>query len=319
MIDPASGTAALGEGPAVLAFDVGGTDTKAALLDSGGRLRGIRRRLTARDPREPARAVVAAIAAIAADLRAAHPGIRPVVAGVSVPGLVDETTGIGVFSSNLGWRDAPIRDLAASALALPVAFGHDVRRAGEAELRLGAARGCRDAVIVTIGTGIAGALVVDGRMHAGDGFAGEIGHMLSDPDGEPCGCGGIGCLETIASAAAIARRYGARTGVATAGATDVLSALHRGDADAAEVWADAIAAIADQLARIASLLAPQVVVIGGGLAHAGAALFDPLSRALEARLSFQRRPALVAAALGGDAGLLGTALAARDLAVGGRA
>lgn len=307
-------TTALGPGEAVFAFDVGGTDTKSALVDRHGHVLGLRRTPTPRNGDDPATEIVASLAVLAHEHLARTPGVQPVAAGVSVPGLVDERTGVGMFASNLGWRDAPIRELAERALGLPVAFGHDVRAAGDAEHRLGAARGYGDVVVLAIGTGIAGALVLGGRPYAGGGFAGELGHSLSDPDGERCACGARGCLETVASAGAIARRYTAASGIAVPGAREVLAAAQAGDAHAVRVWDDAVDALAEALARLVATIAPEAVVIGGGLAQAGPALFEPLGRRLDALLSFHRRPALLQARLGDDAGLLGTALAARDLA-----
>ncbi|MCD5346363.1 ROK family protein [Agromyces sp. S2-1-8] len=306
--------APLGPGAAVLAFDVGGTDTKSGLVDASGRVLGLRRTPTPLDAHDPAGAIARSFAELADALRADAPGVVPVAVGVSVPGLVDEVAGIGIFSSNLGWRDAPIRDLAEGALGLPVAFGHDVRAAGDAEHRLGAARGYDDAVVLAIGTGIASSILIGGRPYAGGGYAGEFGHSLADPAGERCACGAIGCLETIASAGAIARRYATATGRPVAGARAVLAAASAGDATARGIWDDAIEALAQALARLVANLAPEAVVIGGGLSQAGPALFDPLGDRLDALLSFHRRPVLVRASLGDDAGLLGTALAARDLA-----
>lgn len=306
--------APLGPGAAVLAFDVGGTDMKSAIVDAEGRVLGLRRTPTPRDSGDPAGAIVAALAELARLHRSEAPGVQPIAAGVSVPGLVDERAGVGIFASNLGWRDAPIRELADRALGLPVAFGHDVRAAGDAEHRLGAARGLGDVVVLAIGTGIAGSLVLDGRPYSGGGFAGELGHALSDPDGDPCTCGARGCLETIASAGAIARRYAAASGNSVPGAREVLAAAQSGDADAVRIWDDAVRALAEAIARLVASIAPEAVVIGGGLAQAGPALFEPLGERLDGLLSFHRRPALIRARLGDDAGLLGTALAARDLA-----
>ncbi|MCD2441766.1 ROK family protein [Agromyces sp. SYSU K20354] len=304
----------LGSGAPVLAFDVGGTDTKSALIGADGRVLGLRRTPTPLDPADPAGAVVASIGALARRHLDESPGLAPVAVGVSVPGLVDEVAGVGIFASNLGWRDAPIRDLAEAATGLPVAFGHDVRAAGDAEHRLGAARGYGDVVVLAIGTGIASSLILDGHPYSGGGYAGEFGHSLADPLGEPCACGAIGCLETIASAGAIARRYRRASGNPVTGAKDVLDAAGAGDPIARRVWNDAVESLARALARVVANLAPEAIVIGGGLAQSGASLFDPLAERLDALLSFHRRPALVHAELGDDAGLLGTALAARDLA-----
>jgi glucokinase len=304
----------LGPGKAVLAFDVGGTDTKSAIIDRRGRVLGLRRTPTPRHLDDPAGAVVSSLAALAREQLDQFPEVQPVAAGVSVPGLVDERAGVGIFASNLGWRDAPLRDIAERELGLPVAFGHDARAASDAEYRLGAATAYSDVVVLTIGTGIAGGLVLGGRPYTGGGFAGEIGHALSDPEGEQCACGAIGCLETISSAGAIARRYTAASGIAVPGALEVLDAAAAGDVHAVRIWDDALRALAEQLARLVAILAPEAVVIGGGLARAGPALFEPLGERLDALLSFHRRPALIRARLGDDAGLLGTALAARDLA-----
>lgn len=301
----------LGAGAVVLAFDVGGTDTKSALVDADGRVRGLRRTPTPRSDADPAGIVVASLAELTDRLLGDEPRLTPVAVGLSVPGLVNEATGTGEYSANLGWRDAPLRELAQSALDLPVAFGHDVRAAGYAEYSLGAGRPYRDVAVVAIGTGIATTLVIDGRPYSAGGFAGELGHSLSDPDGDDCACGAVGCLETISSAGAIARRYTAATGVPVTGAKAVLAAAAT-DPVASAIWGAAVEALAQQLARLVALVAPQAVVIGGGLAEAGPALFDPLGIRLDALLSFHRRPVLLRAELGEDAGLLGTALAARE-------
>lgn len=301
----------LGPGSAVLAFDVGGTDIKSAYVTEDGAVEGIRRSPTPIDPGDPAGTITRRLAELAQEYHAA--GARPHASGVSVPGIVDERAGIGVFSSNLGWRDAPLRSLAEEALALPVAFGHDVRAAATAEHRMGAARGFDDVVMLAIGTGIAGTIIIDGRPYAGGGYAGEFGHALADPGGERCRCGAIGCVETIASAASIAHRYGEWNGTVVSGAREVRDAMRAGDPIARAVWADAVEALAELLARTCALLAPEAVVIGGGLSEAGEDLFAPLGARLDALLSFHRRPALLRAELGDDAGLLGTALAARAL------
>jgi glucokinase len=241
-------------------------------------------------------------------------GWRPAAAiGLAVPGVVDEERGVAVWSENLNWSDVPFVALLGERCGLPVALGHDVRTGALAETRIGAARGISDVVYLSIGTGIAAGIVLGGRLHAGGGYAGEIGHTPAGHD-EPCACGASGCLEAIASAAAIARRYTARSGRPAAGAAAVLAA---GDADALAVWDEALDALAAALAWIASVLAPEAVVVGGGLSRAGAALFDPLNDRLARRLTFQRVPRLVPAALGDRAGCIGAGLLALDSIRGG--
>jgi glucokinase len=235
--------------------------------------------------------------------------VDPAAIGLVVPGVVDEAAGLAVFSANLGWRDLPLRDLLEERTGLPVAFGHDVRAGGLAEGALGAARGVRDFLFLALGTGVAGAAVLDGRPYAGGGYAGEIGHVVVEPGGRECGCGARGCLETVASAGAIAARYGHG-----ATAAQVAARCAAGDPDARRVWREAVDALAGALAMYVGALAPAAIVVGGGLAEAGDQLLAPLGAALDERLTFQRRPRLCRAALGDQAGRLGAALLAWELA-----
>lgn len=304
----------VGPGSPVLAFDVGGTHVKSAVVDADGRLLGLRRTPTPLSATRPAEAIAEGVAALADAYRHELDDVRPHTVGLSVPGPVDVAAGVGLFSSNLGWRDAPVRELAERELRLPTSVVHDVRAAGEAEHRMGAARGADDVVMLTIGTGIAGVVIAGGRIVGGTGFAGEFGHSPLRTDGERCACGARGCLETIASAGAIARHYAARSGRSVSGARQVLEAARSGDRLAEEVWTDAVDALALHLAQLVAALGPELVVLGGGLAEAGDALFGPVRQRLDGLLSFHRRPRLVKAELGEDAGLIGSILAARDLA-----
>ncbi|RIQ15698.1 ROK family protein, partial [Jiangella rhizosphaerae] len=253
--------------------------------------------------------VLDAVAAIAERLSGDE---RPAAVGVVVPGIVDEAAGVAVRAGNLSWRDAPLRDLLAARLGCPVALGHDVRAGGLAEHRAGACRGARNAVFLPVGTGIAAALILDGRVFAGDGYAGEVGHVDVGHD-LPCACGARGCLETIASAAAIARRYTAATGTAVDGSRDVAELVRRGDAAAVAVWDDALDALAYGLSLLVGVVAPEVVAIGGGLGESADLVLRPLSGRLAARLTFQRPPRIVAAELGDRAGCVGAGLLAREL------
>lgn len=308
-----SGPLELGDGAAVLAFDVGGTDTKYALFAADGAMLGRHRRPTPRAGSDTVEQVLELVADTAAGFLHDFPHIQPRAVGLLVPGLVDNASGVGVLSGNLGWSDVPFKSLAESRLRLPVAFSHDVGGAGEAELRLGAARPFRDVAVLVVGTGVAGALFVDGHAYSAGGFAGEIGHSIVVPGGRKCVCGGRGHLETVASAAAIARLYTELTGTPVAGAREVLTFAQAGDRDANLIWDEAIGALALGISQIVAILAPEAVVIGGGLAEAGAAFFEPLEKRLDRLLTFHRRPLLIPAQLGEDAGLLGAALRARDL------
>ncbi|MEA5456908.1 ROK family protein [Sinomonas sp. JGH33] len=306
----------LGAGAPVLAFDVGGTDIKGALFGEDGHIRCLARIPTPVAGDRTGQAVIAEIVNLAGRFAEVQPSVNPRALGLVVPGHIDTRSGTAVFAENMGWKDVAFRERVSALTGLPVHFGHDVRAAGGAEFRLGAATGLRDVVVVVIGTGIAGALFVDGRPYDGDGLAGEIGHAKV-ASGPTCACGGTGCLEAVASAAAIARRYSALTGAQVAGAKEVLDRSQAGDPDAKLVWKDAVDALALSFSHVVALLAPEAIVVGGGLAEAGPALLSPLTARLDEYLTFQRRPRILAARLGENAGLLGAAIGARELMVAG--
>ncbi|MFE0453545.1 ROK family protein [Streptomyces sp. NPDC058914] len=299
----------------VIALDVGGTGMKAALVGADGALLHRARRATGRD-RGPD-AVVTGILDFAAELHAygaEHLGEPAAAAGVAVPGIVDEARGVAAYAANLGWRDVPLRELIGKKLGIPVALGHDVRTGGLAEGRIGAGRGADRFLFVALGTGIAGAIGVDGRVEAGaHGFAGEIGHVVVRPGGTPCPCGQRGCLERFASAAAVSEAWAEACGDPEADAADCAEAVASGDPNAVRVWQRAVDALADGLVTALTLLDPRTLVIGGGLAEAGETLFTPLREAVRQRVTFQKLPEIVPAALGDTAGCLGAGLLAWDL------
>ncbi|MFF8544025.1 ROK family protein [Streptomyces werraensis] len=300
----------------VIALDVGGTGMKAALVGADGELLHQARRPTGRE-RGPD-AVVEGILGFAAELRAhgirAH-GEPASAAGVAVPGIVDEAEGVAAYAANLGWRDVPLRALLSERLGgVPVALGHDVRTGGLAEGRIGAGRGADRFLFVPLGTGIAGAIGIDGKVEAGaHGFAGEIGHIVVRPGGAECPCGQRGCLERFASASAVSRAWAEASGDPDADAADCAKAVASGDQRAVRVWQEAVDALADGLVTALTLLDPRTLIIGGGLAEAGETLFTPLREAVRRRVTFQKLPSLVPAALGDTAGCLGAGLLAWDL------
>lgn len=307
-----AGAPPLGPGAPVLAFDVGGTDIKAALVDATGGIRELLRLPSPTCGPDSGDEVVHRIGEAGDAIASRHPEAVTLAVGISVPGYVDEAAGMAINSENLGWRDFPMRARAEERFGLPVAFNHDVRAAGEAEHRLGAAAPYRNVVVMTIGTGIAGAVFIDNSLYSGGGMAGEIGHSRV-ASGPACACGGRGCLEAVASARAIATRYAELTGQPVDGAREVLQRVKAGDPVAAEVWDFALDALALSLSQTVALIAPEAIVIGGGLAQAGEDLFGPLRQRLEGILTFQRRPLLLPARIGENAGVIGTALSARGL------
>jgi glucokinase len=298
-----------------IALDVGGTGMIAALVGADGTLLHEARRPTGRD-RGP-EAVIEAVLTFAEDLHAEgvkRLGEPPKALGAALPGIVDEAEGVAVFAANLGWRDVPFRARLTERLGIPVAVGHDLRTGGLAEGRLGAARDVDRFLFIALGTGIAAAIGIEGRIEPGaGGAAGEIGHIVVRPGGIACGCGQHGCLERYASASAVQKAWAEASGDPQATAADCAKAVEAGDERAAAVWREAVAALADGLLIGLTLLDPRAIVIGGGLAEAGDTLFVPLREAVEARLTFQNHPEIVPAELGDAAGCLGAGLLAWDL------
>ncbi|MDO5699933.1 MAG: ROK family protein [Bowdeniella nasicola] len=280
----------------VAAIDVGGTTIKAGILDAGGMLTHARRYPTTAEPEGLARQV----AAIARDLsevveRDGSP-LLPTI-GLGVPGVVDETRGVGVYSANLGWREAPLRELTATAVNRPVAFGHDVRCGALAEMAWGA--GSPTMLYLAIGTGIGAAVVLDGVPWVNRGYAGEIGQSYAALDGRDV------VVERYASARGISRQYAQRSGRAVSGAKEVFDAARAGDADAQATLEDAITLIARILSGALGVLGSMDIVLGGGLAEAGAQLTTPLTEVLEQRLRISPAPAITTASLGSWSQALG--------------
>jgi len=299
----------------VVAVDLGGTRMKCALVAADG---AVLHRETRPTPREAGgRAVLDALLETVVELgqKATAETHQVRAIGVVVPGIIDAETGT-VGAENLAWVGTPVLAELKAAVGedRPIVLAHDVRAGGYAELRQGALKGTTNSLFLPLGTGIAAAMVVDGRLLSGDGYAGELGHtrFVHGDAAEQCACGQWGCLETVASAAAIARRYGVRTGRTVDGAREVLELLAAGDEDAAQVWGDALKVLVDALVLYTTLVAPTRIAIGGGLVGAGETLLQPLRDGIHARLTFQREPEIVAAVLGEEAGCLGAALMAWD-------
>jgi glucokinase len=265
------------------------------------------------------------LATLEAELRQAMEArSEATVAGLGIPCTIDRRRGVAVLAVNLDLTDVAVGEVLSDRLGLPVFIDNDANVAVLAEHRFGAARGAANVVMLTIGTGIGGGLLLDGRVYRGSTGAGaELGHMVIEADGPPCqgNCPNRGCLEAVASGTAIARE--GRT--AAAAAPD--SALGRVLAADAELDGRAVtqAALAGDgtargvleligrrvgvgLSSLANAFDPDVIVIGGGAIAAGELLVEPARAELAARaLPPMNRTAVAAAALGPDAGMIGAA------------
>jgi glucokinase len=299
-----------------MGLDIGGTLMKAVVAGPDGAIDQRVRRPTGAS-RGPAAVLDNAVDLLEQVRTGLGPG-RPLAAtGIAVPGFVDEAAGVARYSANIGWHDLEVARLVGDRAGVLARLGHDLRLGGRAEGALGAARGYRDFMFVAVGTGIAAAITLNGEQRQGAaGVAGEIGHVVVAPGGAPCGCGGRGCLEAVASAGAIARLYHLRAGGPPVGADEVVARAQHGDAVAAEVWATAVGHLATALAQAQSTLDLQLIVVGGGLAGAGPSLLGPLAEGIAARLPCLPAPPLAPALLGDEAAGLGAALLARAAQAG---
>jgi len=302
----------------VAAVDLGGTFTKLGLVASDGTVRAETRvptRLTAFTDGDGGLGTVdwlgEEISAFAAT-EAEAIGVRTVGFGVVVPGIVDAVAGVVVAAANIGWTGIDLAGPLSARLGLPGGIGHDVRTAGLAEWQLGAARGLTNLLFVPLGTGIAAAVVVDGRMLEADGYAGELGHIQVPAAGDQlCACGQLGCLEIVAGASGVVRNYrrlsdSAPSEMITAEQIAILA--RSGDPQALGAFTIAGTALSEAFVIALTLLGPEAIVIGGGLSGAADLLFPIIEAEFDRRLKFQRRPRLIISSFGSQAGLVGAGL-----------
>lgn len=243
--------------------------------------------------------------------------------GVGIPGPVDAQTGVVAFCVNLDrWRDVPVAEMLGQRLGIPITVDNDANVAGFGEFTAMRKQrdGLRNLVMLTLGTGIGGAVISEGRIVRGDGLAGEVGHMIVDPGGRDCSCGQRGCIESYASAASVRRLVlealdaGAKSTLAehdreTLNARHVVEAVRAGDDLAVRVFEHVTQLLGITCLNLDRVLDPQVIVIGGGLAEAGDALFDRVRKAYRDQTWSFAPPALniLPAQLGYDAGMIGAA------------
>jgi glucokinase len=311
----------------VVGVDIGGTNVVVGTMpEDGSAMHGLRKERTRTG--DGADAVVAQVARMVHDsideARRTVGAVDVAGVGIGAPGPLDTTRGIVLLTPNLGWRNFPLRDRVSQAVGLPAALDNDANCAVFGEWWRGAAAGGHIVVGLTIGTGIGGGIVLDGKIfHGASDIAAEFGHMTIDSTGRRCKCGNYGCLEAYASGTAIAER--AREGVeagaqsrlpeyaggdlAAVTAHIVYDAARDGDEYALEVIKDTARFMGAGVANLINIFNPEVVVICGGVTAAGARLFDPL-RAEVQRRAF--RPAvevcrIVPGALIGTAGVYGAA------------
>ena len=311
----------------VLGIDIGGTNlVVGAVAEDGSALQALRSETTRAE--EGSDAVLLRLGAMGRavmdETRQLVPGATFAGAGVGAPGPLDTKRGVVLLTPNLGWVNLPLRQLVQDALGVPAAIDNDANCAVLGECWMGAARGAKDVIGITIGTGIGGGIVVNGRLyHGASDCAGEIGHTTVEVNGRRCKCGNYGCLEAYASGPAIARRAveaieagqpsklpdyvdGALEKIT---AQTVYQAAHDGDELAEEVVGDTAKFLGAGIANMINIFNPEIVVVFGGVTYAGEHLFGPLRREV-AKRAFKPAVAvcrIVPAELIGTAGVYGAA------------
>lgn len=306
-------------GAPVLAVDIGGTKLAAALVGPDGRVSAYERAATPAGPEVEAEDIWRALESLLAGVAGRAPEVAGVGAGCGGPMTwpAAEVSPINIPA----WRGFPLRErLHGLHPGLPVRVHNDAVCVAVGEHWQGAGRGHGDVLGMVVSTGVGGGLVLGGRLIDGaSGNAGHIGHVVVDPAGPPCGCGGRGCLEAVARGPGLvawALEQGWRGGLAagTAAGTvptgaDLAEDARGGDPVAVAAMRRAGHALGVAIASTTHLCDLEVVTIGGGLSQAGPLLFEPLEEALRthARMEFARRVRVVPAALGQHAGLVGAA------------
>jgi glucokinase len=293
-----------------LGLDLGGTNVKWAVAQRDGTAwsaaaRGQVPTRYAADPTDVPTGIVAQLAELGVGLAAERGPLASI--GIGVPGLYDPDTGCTRFLVNIPgpWAGLPVAGPVGAAAGLPAHLVNDARAFGLAELRLGAARGASSMIGLTLGTGVGGVIAVDGRVHQGhDGTAGEIGHQTIDPDGPWCNCGNRGCVEAYARADQICAACGTST------VEEAVSRARAGDPRALRGLADVGRYLGIGIANMVTVVSPDRIVLGGGVAAAGDLLFEPIRAEIARRVTTTSvdKVQLVPAELGTWAGAIGAAI-----------
>ena len=305
-------------------IDIGGTKIASALVDQHGQLIREKRVPT------PANDSAALTETVLRLIREMSEGHRVVGAGVAVAGFIDAEQANIVYAPNLSWRNEPLKAQLEAQLDIPVLLENDANAAGWAEYRFGVGQGTKHMVMLTIGTGVGGAIIADSRLFRGGfGIGAELGHMRVVPDGRLCGCGQNGCLESYGSGTALLKSAkelansnlprGSRlrelqeaTGELTG--SEVYAAILERDPGALGLLVDLGSWIGQAIASLTAILDPEMVVIGGGVSASGDLLLNPIREAYLKHLPARGfRPELEIKSAGflNDAGLVGVADLAR--------
>jgi len=301
-------------------MDIGGTNIRTALVSSNGQI--VKREQRETVPSRGFDLIFVEIIEMLSNMVGTHGGSEVIGIGIAAPGPLDPQEGVIIQTPNLGWKNVRLKELVQERIQLPVYVDNDSNLAAFGEKWLGAAREARNFVCLTLGTGVGGALILNGRIyHGATGAAGHIGHYIINPDGPACGCGGRGHLEAYASATAIVRRTieaikaGQKSLIPDLVEGDlskltsllVFEAAKAGDELAVRTFRETGFYIGLVIASLINIVNPELVVIGGQVAEAGDLLLDSIRECVAKMVYLVPQPQIVPAMLGNDAGTIGAA------------
>ncbi len=312
-----------------LGIDLGGTNIATGVVDENYQIIG-RGRMKTRAPR-PAEQIVDDMAE-AARMAIADAGLRLsdiASMGVGSPGAVNPETGVIATSNNLQFNNVPLCEMLKARLGVDFYLENDASAAAYGEFIAGAGRGTKDFVAITLGTGVGGGIILDGKLFSGFNYAGgELGHMVIDYEGEPCTCGRKGCWEAYASATALIRQTKAameadkdsvmwtlaERNLENVNGRTAFDAMRQNDATGRRVVDQYIRYIACGLSNVINIFQPEILCIGGGISKEGETLIAPLRRLIEEERfskNVEKQTVVKAAELGNDAGIIGAAFLCR--------
>ena len=299
----------------IIGIDLGGTNLKSALLDLKYKI--LRKEVfNTQDFIKKERLIQAILDSIHRILKYKNLNTRQILGiGLGLPGPIDVKRGLVHFFPNIaGWKEVNLKNILEKRLGLPVSLDNDANLMSLAEFRMGAAKGSRNAVCLTLGTGVGGGIIIEGRLYRGSTYsAGEIGHLPINEEGPQCNCRGIACLETyIGNNRIIAQ---AKKIFPQKISLEKLSQLaKKKDGKALKIWSDVGGHLGVALVGVVNLLNPDAIVIGGGVANAGKVLFDRVKEIISRQaMPVQARQVKVfKAKLGNDAGLIGAGILVKE-------
>lgn len=296
--------------PVRIGIDIGGTTTKIGLVDIHQKL--IASTVMDTNAKRPAEEVIGEIATRTLDLLEDQ-GIamdQCIGAGIGVPGTIDSKKGMVKYSNNIQWENVDLVKIMGQYLPIPIRIGNDADCATLGEAVAGAGKECQDVIMLTLGTGVGGGIILDGKIYEGKGLGGsELGHMVIVENGEACTCGRKGCLEAYASATALMREAKKATGEDLT-PREIFEAAKAGDSKLQQVVKDYIGKLGTGIVNIVNIFRPQLVILGGGISAQEEELLPPLREMMKTGCFGGEKgelPEIERAALGNEAGMIGAA------------